>query len=443
MNFIFINILKKFQLSFFLVCLIPFFLVTGPFFSDLSLLILVLIFIYYCVKNKTFFFIYEKFIKLFALFFIILLFSTILSDNILHSLKKTLTYLRFIFFCLAILFVINTNSNFLSFFSKFFIFIYLVVVFDGYFQFIFGFNTLGYVSTNELRLGGFFNDELILGSYLSRFLPLLVFCMFYLEIKNILILLTIFFTTILIFLTGERVSFLLSILTNIYFIIQIKSFRFNGFLFLIGIILISFISYISIPKINKRVNQTLGELGISNNYKPGYQIGVLKIEDKKKKIFKEFNFFSPMHENYLFTSIRMFKERPFLGHGPNTYRIKCSSKNYKLDVLSCSTHPHNTYVQLLAEIGLLGSLYVFLFFLYFLFISVRHFIYATILSTNKKYILSNYEICLIASFLITLFPFIPSGNFFNNWLSIIYFFPIAFYLSIKYWNKEKLIQNTL
>lgn len=316
-----------------------------------------------------------------------------------------------------------------------------MIVLDGYFQFIFGFNTLGFVSTNDLRLSGFFKDELILGSYLSRFLPLVVFCMFYLKMKNIPILLIIFFTTILVFFTGERVSLLLIILTNIYFIFQIKSFRIIGFLSLVGVMLISFISYSFIPKINKRINQTLGELGIAKNYKPGYEIGHMgKIEDKKKKIFQKFNFFSPMHENYLYTSLKMFKERP-LGHGPNTYRIKCSSPKYKLDDLSCSTHPHNTYVQLLAEIGLIGAIYVFLFFLYFLFISIRHFIYITILSTKKKYILSNYEICFIASFLITLFPFIPSGNFFNNWLSIVYFFPVAFYLSIKYWNKEKLIKN--
>ena len=30
---------------------------------------------------------------------------------------------------------------------------------------------------------------------------------------------------------------------------------------------------------------------------------------------------------------------------------------------------------------------------------------------------------------INLFPFSPSGSFFNNWLSIIYFLPLGFYIN--------------
>ena len=50
----------------------------------------------------------------------------------------------------------------------------LLVTIDGYFQFIFDFNMLGFEKQNDHRLSGFFNDELILGSYLSRLLPFLI-----------------------------------------------------------------------------------------------------------------------------------------------------------------------------------------------------------------------------------------------------------------------------
>ena len=54
----------------------------------------------------------------------------------------------------------------------------------------------------------------------------------------------------------------------------------------------------------------------------------------------------------------------------------------------------------------------------------RHFL----LSLNKKNYFSGFEICILSTISITLWPFIPTGNFFNNWLSIIYYFPIAFFL---------------
>ena len=39
--------------------------------------------------------------------------------------------------------------------------------------------------------------------------------------------------------------------------------------------------------------------------------------------------------------------------------------------------------------------------------------------------------CLMLGFIINFFPFFFSGNFFNNWLSILYFYPLGFLLKIK------------
>ena len=39
--------------------------------------------------------------------------------------------------------------------------------------------------------------------------------------------------------------------------------------------------------------------------------------------------------------------------------------------------------------------------------------------------------------IINLFPFIPSGNFFNNWLSLIMFYPLGYWLFINQENKKK------
>ena len=44
---------------------------------------------------------------------------------------------------------------------------------------------------------------------------------------------------------------------------------------------------------------------------------------------------------------------------------------------------------------------------------------------------------LLAIILINLWPIAPSGNFFNNWLSMLYFYPIGLYLYFKFKNEKK------
>ena len=71
----------------------------------------------------------------------------------------------------------------------------------------------------------------------------------------------------------------------------------------------------------------------------------------------------------------------------------------------------------------------FLYILVFVFIALK-FIKVFILKyfSTKKINLSDYEICIYTAIFINFFPFFPSGNFFNNWLSIIYFIPFGFVL---------------
>ena len=35
-----------------------------------------------------------------------------------------------------------------------------------------------------------------------------------------------------------------------------------------------------------------------------------------------------------------------------------------------------------------------------------------------------------SKYILTLFPFLPSGNFFNNWLSLIIYYPLGFLIFI-------------
>ena len=83
-------------------------------------------------------------------------------------------------------------------------------------------------------------------------------------------------------------------------------------------------------------------------------------------------------------------------------------------------------MQLLAETGLVGFLFIFSLFVYLLYLLIV-----------KKKSFSNSEICILVGFFVTLWPVITNGNFFNNWINLISFYPLGFLLyMLKINNKE-------
>ena len=70
-----------------LIVLLPAFLITGPFLSDLAISLVALIFLINSYYNKLNKFYNNIYFKLFIIFWLILITSSLLSDNILISLK--------------------------------------------------------------------------------------------------------------------------------------------------------------------------------------------------------------------------------------------------------------------------------------------------------------------------------------------------------------------
>ena len=50
--------------------------------------------------------------------------------------------------------------------------------------------------------------------------------------------------------------------------------------------------------------------------------------------------------------------------------------------------------------------------------------------------MNGFEISILACFFSILWPLSTSGNFFNNWMNIISFFPLGFYLYINKSNER-------
>jgi len=87
-------------------------------------------------------------------------------------------------------------------------------------------------------------------------------------------------------------------------------------------------------------------------------------------------------------------------------------------------HPHNLFLQILSELGLIGIIFYFIAATYVIYNFFK------IVKINSLKMNGEQISFLIASLavMINFFPFVPSGNFFNTWISIIIYYTLGFYL---------------
>jgi O-antigen ligase len=134
--------------------------------------------------------------------------------------------------------------------------------------------------------------------------------------------------------------------------------------------------------------------------------------------------FTQVHDSSIKTAWKMFLDKPILGHGPKLFRIKCSDPKYATGNFPCDVHPHNFYIQLLSETGIIGFLFLVGLFFYLIFVTGIHVFKYFI---HKKKFLSDYQIGLLSGLLITVWPLIPNGNLFTNHLMIMYGLQMGFF----------------
>lgn len=402
---------------YFLIVFLPISLVSGPFLSDLSISVITIIFIYLSFKKKLYFYYKNIFSKIFGIFFLILLLTSFFSLDSIISFKKTIVYFRFWIFTLAVWYIFSINRKLIQHLILSFTIIFLILIIDGYIQFFFEKNILGWPIQGASRISSLFKDELILGSYLSRLLPiyfgLLVLINFDKKIYKYLLFYVIFVgVETLIFMSGERVAFFYVNASSLMLIITMKNYKFFRICSIIVSIILIFLLINIYPQSTNRIfNKTFEQLGFID-----------------KEINSQKYIFSMEHQNHYIASIRMFKDNKITGVGPRMFRNKCGEKKYNI-FEGCSTHPHNTYVQLLAETGLIGFIFGLIIFFISIFFISKHIIYKFF---KNKIIFNDFQLCLLSAMLISIWPFVPTGGIFNNWLNIIYFFPVGLFLNSIY-----------
>ena len=231
------NIISVEKVLIYLFYLIPAFLILGPLLPELFFLLINIIFL---IKNFSLkkIKIYVK--KIFLIFTV--LFCYIFINSFFQYLSNNLNELLLIkSFALLRFYFIYPQNGFQNLDKEikafFYIFISTIsfVIFDVIFQYFFGSDIFGFKAfvpgtPTAYRLTGPFGDELIVGSYLSRFGIIYLFsliCLFKLT-KNINEILILIFLVAVIFIIGERAAFLLFLFASVLLFFEKKKLKFLG-----------------------------------------------------------------------------------------------------------------------------------------------------------------------------------------------------------------------
>ena len=398
--------LTKNTYNYFLILfsIIPASILIGPSVSLFTILLIDISFIFLIIKKKNYSFFKNDTFRYLLFLYLYLIFNSLISIDMSSGVYRNFGFIRILILFVAFNFFFHQTLFFSKVF-KIWLITLLIVAFDVFFEYFNGVNLLGFPEMREnQRLVSFFKDEPIVGAYMYGFYLLLIgFLMnenFFRQKNIIFLLLIILFLAI--FLTGERSN-------------SIKAF--------LGIFLLIFF-FKEIPKKIKLISLILALSSLvilisnSDNFKMRYAVQIKSALGDKSIYF-----------NLYKSGYQVFKNYPIFGVGNKNYRIEScdnfekENKNEKYEDYLCTTHPHQIYLELLSEHGIIGTLIILLIFFKLIF--------SKILSVSKN--LNYIQIGSMIFLLLTFLPIIPSGSFFNDFAITIF----AINLSIFYASNKK------
>jgi O-antigen ligase len=405
------------KLNFLILLTFPVIFILGKSFVNLAVILLTFSCIILFLYNKI-----NPFSKieniLFSIFFTYIFINTLINYSEFDNTLKSIALFRYIFFSTAIAYTLNNVSiEQLKKIKYFYSFIIFFVIIDIIFQYYFGFDIFGFkpgMCREEQceRYQGPFGKELIAGSFFAYFGLITTLFFFNGKILNLFFLIL----GIAILITGDRSPFVAYI---IFFVTYIIIFN-QKFWKKIILIFVSFIIFFFVLNLFNSTKTRYYDFAKDITYS-----GIKKNETSKnvKDFLKEAKD-SPWGKHYQ-VAWAMFLDKPINGHGYNSFQIKCKKYEEITNTNTgkfrgCSTHPHNAFLEILAEQGLIGFLILNVIIFYILNKIL------TLKFKNKK-----MKIKFILSgvlFLCFYFPFKPTGSLFSVWLGSITFFVYSFYL---------------
>ena len=438
MNLLFNSIINKTNYFSFLLALFPLGFVAGNMIINLNVITIILsCFIFF--KSGIFQVKYYYLDKFILVFFSLVFITGLLNDYNFYvngiewrgnfsTVIRSIFFLKYLLLYFSLRFLIEKELINLKLFFISCLGITVFVCFDIFFQLFNGKDIFGYESAGFGRkLSGPFGDELIAGGFIQRFsiFTFFLFPIFYYEKSKkyskylIPVLFFIFFLGII--LSGNRMPLILFVFTILLIFIFNKKIRKYLLSFIIIFSLIFFLAF----NFNDKVR---------NNFL-NFQLQVSKMI----VVLSQGNLSQPDVPQYLkefATFYETWKMRKYLGGGIKNFRYYCHERANidKNSNFICNMHPHNYYLEILTETGLVG-----------LFLVLSIFIITLYLSFYKKYFSSsklkdnNLIIPFMFLFLAEIFPIKSTGSFFTT--GNMTYLIILMSIIIGIVRKEKLIEK--
>lgn len=452
---------KNFTLSI-ILAFFPLAFIAGNTLINLNLVIFLIV-AFYFYKTAIFKLDYDNLDKLLILFFFFLLLSGVISDvnlnlnvsgifsdinsfydtkgisvfsGAFYTTSKSILFLRFLLFFIVIRFLIKSNNiNFIYFFVSSF-FLTLFVSLDIFYQFIFGKDIFGYVSLGR-KLSGPFNDEAIAGGYLQRFSIFSFFTIFFFKnnicLRNYTIINFCILIVILpaIILAGNRMPLIMFLFSIFLILILLKDFRKQllPLCIIIGIVFSIILNFSQTA--NKNFENFQGQIKSMTTFVFSKQ----KNLNNAPGYIKEFSTFyhTWLMNKYLGGGIKMFRynchKRPNI---EKDFSIRKNANQKKR--MKCNMHPHNYYLEILTETGIIGFAILSIIFFFLIYkILFKFNLYNSAL--NKNFQFAPFLILLM----IEIFPIKSTGSFFTTGNATYFFLILSISMGIL--RKYNLIEN--
>jgi O-antigen ligase len=427
-NSVYIKILNL--LSFSVLLLLPLAYIFSPTLINTIILIIVINLLVSSFVCNDYSLLSNSFFKIILVFWIYISVQSFFLEN--ANSQKSISYLRFLLLPFAIAYLLNKNLSKINLLKFFYLLVVLLVAIDVTVQFNTGKDFLGYRADlingflgfpfeqwkehNVQRFSGPFGMHKRAGTFILVFGILGYFLNNKLNEKNNYLYLLFFFPIFVgsIAITGDRSPLIILFLVFIFLIFLERKYRKKlFFVFFISLFTFSLI-FIFSKNVKYRFFDNVLEYSKNKDSNQG-------IDSKIKNIIID----NPWTAHYL-TALEIFKDSPIIGKGIRSFRYECikypdikSSYAY----LRCSTHPHNTLLEMLAEIGIVGTI---LFFL----------IFYQMLRINKVSYSNNLILYLMIALVL---PIKPTGAIFSSWFGSIFWLLMGFY----YWEITRKVKKDI
>ncbi|SFK06261.1 O-antigen ligase family protein [Methylophaga sulfidovorans] len=386
--------------------LLPALLLFSRAIADITVVLVAITFLVFSYKNRHWDWIKQPWFLAFLLFNAYLVFVNLpLSSEPSESLKYVLTFIRWPLFAMALSYWVFNNAENRQYFLIGLLLTMFFIIADTFWQYIFDVDWFGIERFSETRLTGPFRSP-IPGTMLLRLWFIALFAALLIPVFKQSVIRQLTFMIVVMgtgfvftFLTGERMALILfsagCAVVFIAMLLAYKQYK-QKLMLMLALLAITLVTTLFLsPEMFERSIVSIGS---------------------KLSTFAQSDYGSVFNAAW-----QVWQDNWWLGSGLHTYQTVCEQQQLLISSGLMCTHPHNLYLQLGAETGVVGLL-LFLFMLYLLYKKVLG-----PLLVQRNWIQAALSFSVLT---VSFWPLTGGISVLSNWVAALVWLGIAWVLAI-------------